>query len=400
VPTARLLLPLGRAGFGNYAFNLARELVPALESRGFSVSMGSRFPVDHPGLLHPGSDPGAQRILAALHRPAEAVPDVGLSMNDISGIVSIPARRLVHFTMHEGSRVPEEVARRFAALPAIAMPSAWNVASLAASWRALGLAPGPRTYRWPGGAADGCFAAEPGPSPLRAPVFTFSNVAKFERRKGIHELARAFASLALQRPRAQVRLLAHWHHGWEPAWRRLVRRMLLRCGFDSEGTTPDGLLDRYRHRVARGATVEVVTGMLATEDEVRKLYRASDAAIYPAFAEGWGLPLIESMACGLPVAAGDWSGPSEFLAPGTFLPFAASVERPMTGPFYGDADWGTWREPAVAAIRDAMAALLDWPAERRRDLGAAARAHVAARFTWRRAAHTIADDLAAMDAEA
>jgi glycosyltransferase involved in cell wall biosynthesis len=41
----------------------------------------------------------------------------------------------------------------------------------------------------------------------------------------------------------------------------------------------------------------------APRDTARELYRAAEAFVYPSFAEGFGLPLAEAMACGAPCVA-------------------------------------------------------------------------------------------------
>ncbi len=45
-----------------------------------------------------------------------------------------------------------------------------------------------------------------------------------------------------------------------------------------------------------------VTGY-AARDAARELYRAAEAFVYPSLAEGFGLPVLEAMACGSPVVA-------------------------------------------------------------------------------------------------
>jgi glycosyltransferase involved in cell wall biosynthesis len=47
------------------------------------------------------------------------------------------------------------------------------------------------------------------------------------------------------------------------------------------------------------------------------LYRGADAFALATHGEGWGLPLLEAMACGLPTIATDWGGQLDFMSPAT-----------------------------------------------------------------------------------
>jgi glycosyltransferase involved in cell wall biosynthesis len=54
---------------------------------------------------------------------------------------------------------------------------------------------------------------------------------------------------------------------------------------------------------ARGLEAWVRMPGYLPEPEVRALYRAATAFVFPSYCEGFGLPLLEAMACGLPSAA-------------------------------------------------------------------------------------------------
>jgi glycosyltransferase involved in cell wall biosynthesis len=45
------------------------------------------------------------------------------------------------------------------------------------------------------------------------------------------------------------------------------------------------------------------------------IYTGADCYVHPLRAEGFGMTILEAMACGLPVIATAWSGPSDFLSP-------------------------------------------------------------------------------------
>jgi len=50
-----------------------------------------------------------------------------------------------------------------------------------------------------------------------------------------------------------------------------------------------------------------------TINQIAELYRSADIFLFPTKAEGWGLPLIEAAACGLPLITTYYSGQTEFI---------------------------------------------------------------------------------------
>lgn len=104
------------------------------------------------------------------------------------------------------------------------------------------------------------------------------------------------------------------------------------------------------------------------------MYNSADLYLNTG-AEGFGLTLAESLACGVPVVGLDYSAVPEVVGPGGLL-----VPGHLIDNIY-DHYWATIDEPSYTA---ALRRLIEDPAERER-LGAAGRAHVA-QFSWDAAA--------------
>jgi glycosyltransferase involved in cell wall biosynthesis len=94
-------------------------------------------------------------------------------------------------------------------------------------------------------------------------------------------------------------------------------------------------------------------------EEIARLYARATCAVVPSLYEGFGLPAVEAMACGVPVITTDGGALPEVVG-------EAGVVVPA-----GDA----------ASLQQAMAGLLVDP-QRRATLAQAGREHVEAHYTW------------------
>jgi glycosyltransferase involved in cell wall biosynthesis len=162
------------------------------------------------------------------------------------------------------------------------------------------------------------------------------HVGTIEPRKNLPALVRAFARLCAGR-RQPPRLVLAGARAWGDA---ALRRAL----------------------AAEDPHLPIAVVGPVAADDLPALYSAADLFVYPSLYEGFGLPVLEAMACGTAVVTSDAGALPEVVGD------AARTIAAHDG------------EALIAALRE----LLDDPAQRRA-LGARGRAR-AASFTWARCA--------------
>ncbi|HEX8283722.1 MAG TPA: glycosyltransferase family 1 protein [Pyrinomonadaceae bacterium] len=105
-------------------------------------------------------------------------------------------------------------------------------------------------------------------------------VGTIEPRKNLATLVRAFEDVLRERPDAPLRLVVAGGRGW----------------------LSGPLFEALERSPARGRVT--LTGYVS-DAQLRALYSACRAFVYPSFYEGFGLPPLEAMSCGAPVLTGN-----------------------------------------------------------------------------------------------
>ena len=126
--------------------------------------------------------------------------------------------------------------------------------------------------------------------------FTFLSVFEWNQRKGWDVLVKAYLSAFTAGDNVCLVIKTFLDRIKEPPVAVRLERYAAELGYDLKDSPPIILLDNY----------------IATEDMPR-LYRAADCFVLPTRGEGWGIPFMESMACGVPVVGTRWSSHLDFM---------------------------------------------------------------------------------------
>ena len=151
------------------------------------------------------------------------------------------------------------------------------------------------------------------------------------------------------------------------------------------GQTAETLIREFRTRPGSPEVVHLEADL--EDEEMAALYCSCDCLAHPYRGEGFGLPIAEAMACGLPVivtnhgAALDFcDGANAYLVPARL---ACLPERHVAG--LETVDFPTLAEPDVDALAEILRRVVADPEEARRR-GERGRLRVVERLTWDHAA--------------
>jgi len=158
----------------------------------------------------------------------------------------------------------------------------------------------------------------------------------------------------------------------------------------------DPAVNIERHIQAMGlapdrAPVAIVLNQNVPSYQMGMFYRSSDCFVLPTRGEGWGMPTLEAMACGLPVISTAWSAQTEFFNEEVGYPVKVKGLVPATArcAYYEGFEWA---DPDVDDLAALMRHVYENPAEARAR-GLAASIAARQKWTWTAAAERIKERL-------
>ncbi|MGO9508076.1 MAG: glycosyltransferase, partial [Mycobacterium sp.] len=150
----------------------------------------------------------------------------------------------------------------------------------------------------------------------------FAESGEFDRRRfrDLVPPGRFFLSVATDFPHKNLRNLIEAHALLRRRWSSLGEppRLVL---VGSQADIRDGI---YRHLTAKPPAGVIYLGAV-TDDQLRALYHAAVALVFPSVYEGFGLPILEAMAAGTPVLAMPISSVPEVGGDGVLYPDGLSI---------------------------------------------------------------------------
>jgi len=327
-------------------------------SLAFVLGLDARGVAVRPLYLY-GADRDEHIMMGGVHPRIAMLQRAPLRL-DVPQVVYAPGDRFsknsgryrIGFTMLEFDRLPQEWVQQANQMDEVWTPTVWGAHVFAASGVTRPI------HVVPLGVDLACFA--PGsPRTHLTDRVVFLSVFEWSRRKGWDVLIRAYR--AAFRPNDPVVLV-----------------LKIDCRAPDENPVREiaALLP------SPSPPVTLLYNRTLNAQRMAELYRSADCFVLPTRGEGWGMPILEAMACGIPAIATDWSGPTAFLNHENGYPLLIRGLVPAdAGGFYGRG--ARWADPDGDALVELLRHVAQHPEERRAK-GQRAAAD-AARWSWERA---------------
>jgi len=239
----------------------------------------------------------------------------------------------VQWTVFESTQIPELVMSSLRPATQVWVPSSWGRDVLINN----GIDPG-RIHVVPEGVNPGQFHPYSRQAYTSDRPFRFLMVGKYEQRKSFDETLTAFAQVYANMPNIEL---------------------VIKSGYF---TNHDEKFLSFKKKIEdlKLNNVTLLWGPMPIND-IAELYRSCDAFVFPTKGEGWGLPLIEAAASGLPIITVPYSGHTEFVQHiGNSVVAVDHVITDIDCPEYrsyypqADQNWGQWARPDVYSISNAF----------------------------------------------
>lgn len=338
-----------------------REILRALDRQGvrstyrYVYGPGTPFPV-----LERESDANHDYLMKLIrNRPADRKPSVSVVYGQGDVFKRNQGRRKIGFTMLEVDGVPREWVRQANEMDEVWVPTEFNRQGFLRSGLKRPV------FKVPLGVDPDYFHPEIQGHPNPMGEFVFLSNFEWGERKDPALLLKVFSDEF--RTSEPVRLLC-----------KVINR--------DAGVK---VLDEIRRLGLKesGGKISFIFNREFPYYQLGSFYRSADCYISAGRGEGWDMPLMEAMACGLPSIATNWGAHTEFVHEGISYPLRVKGTIPAVAkcPYY---EGFAWADPDPEHLRFLLRHVYEnWDEARRR--GAAAAREMAEKWTWDQTARKI-----------
>jgi GT2 family glycosyltransferase len=345
-----------------------REILRALDDEGVRVAYryayGPGSPIPHPE-PHLARD---YRLDVMRGREIPRRPAVAVVFGQADAFHRARGRRRVGFTMLEVDGFPRDWVRQANRMDEVWVPSEFNREGILRSGLRRPV------FRIPLGVDTNYFHPGAKAHPNPAGEFVFLACFEWGERKAPALLLKTFNETF--RAAEPVRLLC-----------KIINR--------DPGAPLKEEIQALRLR-SSGGRISYLFNLDFPYAQLPSLYRSADCFVSVSRGEGWDLPLIEAMACGLPAIATDWGGHREFVRENNSYPLRVRGVVPAVArcPYYAGFSWA---DPDAEHFRYLLRHVFE-SREEARARGMRAAVDVARHWTWRHTAWRIVERLEALTA--
>lgn len=363
--------PVNRLGMGVHFTNWAGHLAPKLGR----VFVGTKGPVD----LEPKRTAAENQILSCMDSKLFDPSSPSISLWHLSNVSDFGGAPRYLYTVFETTGFTNDELSNAEKVDGIIVPTRWAQETLLRyGVDSLVIPEGvnPDVFNY----GDTGLQGFNGLAPLADDEVRFLSVGKLEKRKGMEVMLDAVLTLACGQGCRPIHILAQWNNPWEPLGHKA--KFLMSRGFQTDETFGDMELWDHKEYPVR---VSVLRGArpLMPRVELIDMMRACHWGLFPYFAEGWCLPLQESMAIGLPPICQAYSGPTEYLVPGCHINLDGQDAIAKDNLFFA-GNRGTWRQVTTESLVAALQMAMNMPETERVKMGRLA-SSAALKFSWNHA---------------
>lgn len=293
----------------------ARQIALGLDAHGVSVSYeylygeGTVYPVNEPRERSTGVY--ALEVIKQRQAPDETAPRLIYGQADAFASVKTDAYK-IGYTMLETTGVPKEWVDGCNKLDELWVPTEFNKWTFRRSGVKV-----PITVMPLGLVDTNYFNPEIKGEPI-SEVFTFLSIFEWGERKSPETLLRAFNRAF-----------------------RASDPVVLICKYSNRdpGVNPSAIVSGLG-LAPEGGRIIYSENETTPYYQVAQLYRSANCFVLPTRGEGWGMPILEAMACGVPVIASYWSAQQAFLDEDNSYPLQVSLTPAEAKcPYYLGFDW-------------------------------------------------------------